>query len=286
MKTKLTVLSTLALIFFASCSGNDNNSKDTIAKADSLARQAICERDSLIILFNEISEDVIRLRQLESIVVLPENIGKEQYSVPTIQDDIKAIQQSLKERRERLAILENKLSSQIGQNKQLQQMIENLKAQISQNENLISELTQQLSIANNAISNLNNTVDSLNNSVANVTAEKNSALQRNEALTDDLNRCFYALGSGKELKQHKIIETGFLKKTKVLQGDYETSYFTTADKRNLTSIPLYSKKAKVHTTHPADSYTISEDSNKNKTLNITNPSRFWSTSNYLVIQTD
>lgn len=289
MKSKLQFLLASVIIVMASCSGNTNAAEDSqssISAADSLAYKAISERDSLIAMFNEISEDMIKLRQLESIIILPGNMHSENASVPTIQDDIRAIQQSLKERRERLAELEKKIVSQAGKNKQLQTMIENLKAQITQNESEISKLQQQLSQANAEIANLNVTVDSLNTSVANVTAEKNSVIAKNESLTEDLYRCYYAIGSSKELKEHKIIETGFLKKTKVLQSEYELTYFTASDKRTLKTIPLYSKKVKIHTGQPKDSYTITEEANGSKTLNITNSNRFWGTSNFLVIQID
>lgn len=287
MKTKLFCLITLVVVSITSCDNKKlNETEIALASADSLARKAINERDSLIILFNEISQDIIKLRELESIVVVPGNMQNESYSVPTIQDDIKAIQQSLQERKEKIKKLENQLAKQSLGNKEMQKMIDNLKSQILQNEQVITDLKQQLSNANLTIANLNTQVDSLNTSVSNVTAEKNSALAKNEALTEDLNRCYYVLGSGKELKDHKIIETGFLRKTKILQGDFDQSYFTSADKRVLTNIPLYSKKAKVYTNQPKDSYSITEDANGLKTLNITNPERFWSVSNFLVVQTD
>lgn len=57
------------------------------------------------------------------------------------------------------------------------------------------------------------------------------------------------------------------------------------DKRNLRTINLVSKKAKIHTNHPADSYEFS-DSGGRKMLLIVDPDKFWSLTNYLVIQTD
>ena len=89
----------------------------------------------------------------------------------------------------------------------------------------------------------------------------------------------------KELKQQKIIETGFLRKTKVMEGDYTKSYFTKADKRTLNSIALHSKKAQVMSKHPADSYAI-EDAGGQKVLHILNPNKFWELSNYLVVKID
>ena len=68
--------------------------------------------------------------------------------------------------------------------------------------------------------------------------------------------------------------------------DFQRSYFTMADQRSLTSLPLHSKKAKVLTSQPSDSYQIVNDANGMKVLNITNPEKFWATYKYLVIQVD
>ena len=84
-------------------------------------------------------------------------------------------------------------------------------------------------------------------------------------------------------KNNKIIESGFLKKTKVMETDYELSYFTKADKRTLNELPLHSDKAKVLSKHPSGSYTIVENG-KTKTLVINNPTKFWELSNFLIIQ--
>ena len=37
------------------------------------------------------------------------------------------------------------------------------------------------------------------------------------------------------MKKYNIIETSFLRKTKIMEGDFEKSYFTKADKRTLSS---------------------------------------------------
>ena len=93
------------------------------------------------------------------------------------------------------------------------------------------------------------------------------------------------VGTKKELKQQKIIETGFLRKTKVMEGDYTKSYFTKADKRTLNTIALHSKKAQVMSKHPAGSYSI-EEAGGQKVLHILDPNKFWELSNYLVVKID
>ena len=102
-------------------------------------------------------------------------------------------------------------------------------------------------------------------------------------LANQLNECYYVVGSKKELKQHKIIETGFLRHTKVMEGDFATNYFTKADKRTLSVIPLHNSKAQVLSKHPAGSYTITDEGGQ-KVLKILNPTRFWELSNYLVVK--
>ena len=70
-----------------------------------------------------------------------------------------------------------------------------------------------------------------------------------------------------------------------MKGDFDQSFFNKGDKRTLSSIPLPAKKAKVLSHQPAGSYTLTEK-NGQAVLTITNPDKFWSLSNYLVIQLD
>lgn len=293
---KITALSLLVI----SCSGNSNDKNAgsetdvLISEQETVVDPVVSQRDSLISMFNDISDDIFQIKQMESIISLPANMQTEDgRTAAQLRDDLLAIQQTLQLRRQKLEELEKKLKDTDGQNAkymsknaELLKMIDNLKAQMEENEKTITSLTEQLAAAKTTISELNTTVDSLNTSMANITAEKNAVEEKNQQLTTEVNQCFYAIGSKSELKQHKIIETGFLRKTKIMQGDFEASYFTKADRRSLTAIPLYSKKAKVLTNQPTDSYSITTDANGNKTLNIMNPAKFWSTANYLVIQTD
>lgn len=128
-------------------------------------------------------------------------------------------------------------------------------------------------------------MDSLHQTVTTVTADLDSTATANKHLTDELYTCYYAIGTKDELKENRIIQTGFLRRTKLMEGDFDQAFFTRADKRNLPSIDLNSTKARVLTNQPEDSYTI-VDANGHKVLQITNPGKFWSLSNYLVIQTD
>ncbi len=263
------------------------DSTDVVSLSREELEATLMTQDSLINLVNDISADMIQLKNIEMIVSSPSGLNRETASQKQqILNDMAAVRQTLAERRQRLTKLEAKLKQNSHQNSMLLKTIENLKAQIEQNEMTIQDLNKQLAEANIKIQNLNVAVDSLSTSVETEKAGKEKAIAEAANLTNELNTCYYAIGSKKELESHNIIQTGFLRKTKILQGDYQMNYFTAIDKRSATKIPLYNKKAKVLTTQPKDSYKIVDDNNGMKILEITNPTRFWAASNYLVIQTN
>lgn len=292
LSTILLPAASLAIIGAAVSCDNSKSERqqamtDSIAQARNLQLEGtIAERDSLLALFNDVAVDMIQIKEMESIVSLPSGGAADGRTATGVRDDIRAIRQSLAERRQRLEELEKQLSQQSGKNTQLLAMVANLKEQISQNEATISSLTAQLQDANVKIEGLNQQVDSLGTSLVATTTERDEAVQKGVELANEMNRCYYCIGSNKELKEHRIIEKQFLRKTKIMQGDFETSYFTQGDKRTLSSIPVYAKKAKVLTNQPADSYEFTEDNMGQKVLNITNPGRFWGAGNYLVIETN
>lgn len=245
---------------------------------------ALADRDQLLELVGEISSGVEQIKQLENILSVSgaeETPGKKEQ----IRADIAAIQKTLQERREKLKELESRLAVSSKDNAALKQTIETLHEQIDRQTQEIEALRVSLDKAKIHIDSLGAKVDSLNIAVSNVEAERDSTNLRNEQLVNELNICYYAIGTKDELKASRIIETGFLRKTKIMKGDFDNSFFTLADKRTLMTIDLNSDKAEILTNQPAGSYVISQG-NGHKVLRITNPQAFWSLSNYLVIKID
>ncbi len=248
------------------------------------------QKDSLNTLMNDIADGMNQILDIQS-VMSSSNLGSETVDKKNhLRDQVVAIQEMVKDRQRRLNELEKKLSASGAYSDDLKKQVTTLKKQLQNQEKIINQLTEELQAANVKIGKLNLRVDSLrtentqvksdlNTEKQNVAAEK----ERNTNLTNTMNECFYVIGSKKELKEQKIIETGFLRKTKVMEGDYTKSYFTKADKRTLTQINLHNKKAQVMSKHPAGSYVIEEVGGQ-KVLRITNPTRFWELSNYLVVK--
>ena len=149
----------------------------------------------------------------------------------------------------------------------------------------IESLRRQLTKANRQIGELNSAVDSLNHTVSTVEGQRDTAMMSSERFENELNTCYYVVAKKSDLKDHNIIESGFLRKTRLLKGDFDKDFFVIGDKRMLNRLPLNTSKVKILTNHPASSYRIIEE-NEHKTIEITNPEQFWSLTNYLVIQTD
>lgn len=287
MKTniKLSALACLFAVAAVSCSQQKTaETKDQAIRFENEAayQQAIADRDTLISLMSEINDGIMQIKALENIITVntDETVNLRQQII----NDIRAIQLSIASREERLAALEAKLNSSNANNATLQKTIASLRSQIEQQQSAINKLTGELGIATETIAAQSAQIDTLNAMVQTVSTDLEESQQANVDLTNKMNECYYVIGSNKELKEHKILEKKFLRSTKVMQGDFDQSYFTTGDKRMLKVIPLNVKKAEVKTGQPATSYELRKADNGTLELVILNPDRFWEVTDYLVIE--
>jgi len=103
---------------------------------------------------------------------------------------------------------------------------------------------------------------------------------------ETIHTAWYVFGTKKELKEQKIVSSdGIFSSQRVLQSDFNKSYYVKIDARKTKAIPLYSRSAKILTNHPRSSYTL-EKENDNFVLIIVDTKEFWSVSKYLVIEVD
>ena len=289
---KIVTLAVIATAMLTACNGEklrDAEAQNEQLKGD--LRETLATQDSLLVLVNDISDGMSQIKDLEKIISTPGSLGESASRKGQIKNDMIAIQKALQERRERLEELEKKLAAS-GENSTLKRTITNLRAQIAEQQTEIGTLTNQLASANikieelnTQVSTLNTSVDSLSTKVIDVTTQKDAAEETANAAIKELNTVYIAIGSNKELKEKKILQSGFLRKTKVMKGDFDMNYFSAVDKRTLTQIPTHSKKAKIMTSQPADSYNI-VDQGGQKVIMITDPDKFWQLSNFLVVEVD
>lgn len=277
----------LMVLLVTSCGHKNtevNDQYEGMTVEDSL-RMALANQDSLLSLMNDINDDLMTIKQMEDIMSNPGSLSQEHVSSrQRIHDDMMAIRQTLEQRRERLADLEKKLQWAYAGNANLKKTVETLQNQIATLEGTISSLNSSLAQKNIIISEQAEQIDSLSYTLTAVNEAKQAAEEENVRLTDDLNTCYYVIGTKKQLNDNAIIKTGFLRKTKILPGDVDTQFFTKADKRNLLEINCHNKKAEVMTSQPASSYEFISESNGDKILVIKDATEFWKKSNFLVIK--
>ncbi|MDE7412266.1 MAG: hypothetical protein K2N05_00550 [Muribaculaceae bacterium] len=295
MKKSLLYLGVGALLL-ASCTGKEAKKvdEDSIKIADLTAeyQEATSYNDSLLLLMGDIYTGLDSINMQEGLLY---NMGSGDSPDrrAEIRQNLSNIKARLTANRQLLESMEKKLAASGNENSVLKKTITQLKDRIASQDKKIAQLESDLANAKGQIENLNTQVAQGQEQLKTETAAKEVAQQEAKEANEqaiqtanEANRVYYAIGSNKELKQKGLLEKKFLGATKVLKGDFDASYFVAADKRTLTSIPTSAKKVKIWTNMPAGSYEIVGEKDGPKTVKITDPSKFWSLSSHLIIQTD
>lgn len=284
---KLIIL--FSVIFLVSCQQKKLDRMQSVQ--DSLQHVEV-SKDSAITDFigtmNSIQANLDSIKQLEEIV----NIRSKSNSEPKSSDrenilsDISVINKLLQQNRQMIADQKKKLGFSSYRVKEMQEMLNRMNDQLKIKDNEIAELRAQLENLHVNISGLNQ-----NLLVAQERAQKQAQEITEKSGTIDqqtkkLNTAFYVFGTAKELVENGIVEKegGFLGlgRTLKFRKDFNPDVFTEIDIRKVNEISLNAKKAKVITTHPAQSYELVGNDPVEK-LVIQDPEKFWETNKYLVI---
>lgn len=240
------------------------------------------ELDEMMALFNEINESFRQISAVENRVDLQRGkiaegskSAKEQFA-----SDVEFIRNEMEQQREQIENLQNMLKTSKNKSAQLQKAVDDLTQELVAKIQRIEELEAELSAKNIRIEQLSTAVSSLQKDKESLTSENAAKTQAMAEQEQALHTAWYVVGKKSELKEKNILSKGDV----LTKADADLSYFTEIDIRETTQIALYSKKASLLTTHPANSYSLEKDANGQYVLSITNPSLFWSVSKYLVVQ--
>lgn len=288
----------LVAVLLASCAKKEDNSaklaEDSIQMAELAAdyAQATDFNDSLMLLMGDIYVGLDSINIQEGLLYNMGN-GEGTDRREEIRQNLAAIKSRLAANKQLLAQMEAKVKASGDENSVQAKTIAQLRKHIEQQDAKIAQLEGDLSKAKVQIDSLNTKVAVTEEKVAKTeeqvrieTAAKEAAQAETVAVENEANTVYYAIGTNKELKQKGLLEKKFLGATKVLKGDFDASYFVKADKRTLKSIPTNSKKVKIWTNMPEGSYQIVGEKDGPKTIQITNPEKFWSLASHLIIQID
>ena len=278
------------LLFFAACTvAVASCNQDAVKKAEQAAlqqrdslEQIIAQKDNeindMMTTLSDIEEGFREITEAQNRVTLAKS-GEGTNTKQRITENLQFIQSAMQQNKE----LINKLKQQVRESSvkggQLKKIIDNLTQQMEVKDKQLQSLREELDKKDIHIAELDEMVSDLNTNVASLKEENTQKTETISTQDKALHTAWFVFGTKKELKEQNILDAG-----EVLRSNFNKEYFTKIDIRIDKEIKLYSKSAEILTSHPASSYTLQRDANKQYVLRITNPDAFWSTSKYLVIQ--
>ena len=153
----------------------------------------------------------------------------------------------------------------------------------------VTELSNEVAKSNREIYFLREELNSLNSSFEAIFNKYNEQNKKISFLNNKLNEIAYVIGTKSELLENGVLTKSGgligLGKSRKLNSDFNTNYFTFSTKQDLKSIVLGYKSVKLMTPHPSESYKISKNTNELiDSLLIFNVENFWKNSKFLVLE--
>ena len=281
---KKLIIASLCLATLAGCQDNKSKVDNAVtAERDSL-NKVIAQKDNeindIMSTFNQIEEGLREIGQAEGRISVARD-GEGANRTQRIAENMQFIRQTMQQNRELIDKLRTQLRESSINGEQLKKTIESLALQLEEKDKELQQLRAELDAKDIHIMDLDEKIANLNPNVSNLSSESAKKSETISAQDKQLHTAWFVFGTKKELKDQQILKNG-----KVLQGNFNKEYFTKVDIRVDKEIKLYSRSAKMLTSHPSSSYTLQRDANKQYVLRITDPQLFWSTSKYLVILVD
>lgn len=288
MNTKIYFL-ILLVVSLTACNMKSRDYESLQAERDSLARaqQAMqAEMDTYFSTINLIEQNIEKIKNAEKLITLNPDAEFDVDTRNKINDDLTYINEMLKANREETNRLKENLRKSSFKSAELERTITRLMKALDEETMKINSLNAQLAAKDSLIIQLNTNLESMAGDLDDLQEKNTQHLSTIKEQDETIHTAWYVFGTRKELKEQKIITSeGWFRPGRVLESDFNKSYFVRIDARKTKSIPLYSSRARILSTHPKSSYTL-EKENDSFTLLIIDTQEFWSVSKYLVIEVD
>jgi hypothetical protein len=152
----------------------------------------------------------------------------------------------------------------------------------------VTDLREEIAQSNREVYYLKEELNSMNASFEAIFKKYNLQNKKISDLNQKLNEVAYVIGSKSELLDNGVLtKSGGLigiGKTRKLNSDLNTDYFTYVSKYKFQNIPLGYKTVRLMTAHPTSSYKLSNSNEIIDSLIITNQDDFWRNSKFLVVE--
>lgn len=283
MKMKKIVWYALGLLVLASCNGASKREQALTMERDSLL-QIISEKDTelndVMGIVADVQEGFRRINDAQGRITLADGDIESVSSKRIIIENMQYIQEVMAQNREMITQLKTQLKNSNIQGEKMKRLVDDLTSQLEQQRERIQVLEAELIDKNILIASMSDSINVLSGNLDILEEENRKKTKTLQEQDRQLHAAWYVFGTKAELKEQNILKSGDVLKT----ADFNKEYFTQLDTRYDKEIKLYSASAKLLTTHPDGSYKLLKDKKNQYVLSITNPEKFWSVSNYLVVQ--
>jgi hypothetical protein len=245
------------------------------------------EIDEYFSAMNQIEQNIEKIKETQGILQTQPESGELTEDTRTkINEDLLYLNEMLLTNKDELARLKTKLKKSSIKSEELERSIARLTKALEEQSSKVAILQAELAAKDSLIADLGSTVSNMGKDIEGLKSDNETKQSKLNEQEETIHTAWYVFGTRKELKDQKIITSdGIFSPKRILQSDFNKNYFVRIDARKTKSIPLYSTRAKILTSHPKSSYTL-EKENDNFVLLITDTNGFWSVSKYLVIEVE
>lgn len=277
-----------SLFVLGGCVESSQKYKDLLARADSLNTVAAAQTQEMERMFadiNDITAGMQSLRDAEHLLTLEAEKerkagSKSKQQLVQLKNDVQAITEAIAGYKSQIAKLESRNKAQSAEFKR---MIANLNAELELRSEKITEITNQLAATNKELAVKVQQVERLTQNVDSLDKETKGQKMVIAEQDQTLHLANYLIGSRKALKEAEVISRQGLFCPPIVSSQAQKADFVNIDIRETKMIPVNSKKAKVLSAHPADSYTLETGEDGNLILKINDEGAFWKQTKYLVV---
>lgn len=281
----------LSLTIF-SCVSNSESVSEESRKIDSL-QSVLSSKDQTInsLEFQNLNDDSIVNLYALYIQKIKDNINeinKQELIINNKKNNPDFINKDTTDIIKSIKILSKKLQENESMIIALNNAVKLEKDKNSQFASKVTDLREEIARSNREVYFLKEELNSMNASFEAIFKKYNLQNKKISDLNQKLNEVAYVIGSKSELLDNGVLtKSGGLigiGKTRKLNSDLNTEYFTYVSKYNLQNIPLGYKTVRLMTSHPTNSYRLSNSNEIIDSLIIINLDDFWTNSKFLVVE--
>ena len=279
-------------LFFLSCVSSSESVSDEIKVVDSLQKELNSKNEALVSLeFDKVNNDSIVNLYALYLQKIKENINeinRQELLINKAKNNPDFFEKDTSDIIESIKILSKKLQENESMIMALNNAVSQEKSKNSQFASKVSALNEEIAKSNREVYFLREELNSLNASFESVFNKYKLQNQTINKLNKKLNEVAYVVGSKLELLENGILTKSGgiigIGKTRKLNSDLNTNYFTYVSKYDLKSIQLGYKTVRVITSHPSNSYKWFNKNEVIDSLVILNQKDFWNNSKFLVLE--